>query len=218
MTILHNIKKRSSRSFQKKFKLSLFTLLSTIATSLYSIYSVESQLWFLPVLFGIVSLYGLFTVRKRPIDYGHLIAIFSFFFILRDASFSVLSLTSMILFFFLLFASWLLSRNGVFLISLELDTKSPDKPITKKKIQTKRTSPVTVFERESVLSLLKFTFFGVMLSLTCVFIAIYSPVVENIGGGYSELFFLIFGTITLYMLYLLLRVIPPYLEMEANSR
>ncbi|MGM0510312.1 MAG: hypothetical protein ACQESD_04205 [Thermoplasmatota archaeon] len=184
------------KSSNKGLERSLVPLSTIFVVILATFLSMGSMLWFLPIIGAVVSLYGLMIRNKKPVDYGHLFIILTFFLINRNTPFSLPNILLMIGFFFLSFASWDLFRKEIFVASM--DRGLDDAAEEERKI----------FEKDTLLALMNFIFMGFLLTFTGALISIYGLVGIDLPNDYLEPMFIVFGSVTLAAAYIIVRMIP----------
>jgi len=185
------------KSSKKGLDRSLVPLSIIFVVILATFLSMRSMFWFLPIVGAVVSFYGLMIRDKKPVDYGHIFIILSFFLINRNTPFSLPNILLMIGFFFLSFASWDLFRKEIFVASLDRD---PDDEAGEEERKT--------FEKDTSLALMNFIFMGVLLTFTGALISIYGLVGIDLPNDCLEPMFIVFGSVTLAAAYIIMRIIP----------
>lgn len=180
-----------------------------------SILSAGSTFWFLPLIGGLVSGYGLHRMDKRFIDYGHLFSILSFYLINRNMAFELINLILVIGFFFLFFSSWIVNRNEIFLESLERDSHTEmarDRWDSSDKKKEQKEGRIRSFEKSSLKAVLTFVMVGMLLTFTGTFMAMYGSVGIDFPSYYLEPLFILFGILTLSTAYVMIKILPPHIN------
>lgn len=184
-----------------------------------SIVSLGSQFWFLPIFGAAISLYGLASLNKKPVDYGHLLIIFTFFLVNRNIEFNLPNMMLIIGFFFLFFASWNLFRRNIFLGSIDERSKRKRSTRTEKISRdelVEEEDNTTVFKKDTFLAMLNFIFMGVLVTFTGALVSIYGLVGIDFPDDYQEPLFIFFGVLTLSMAYVIIKILPHHINKKGR--
>lgn len=178
-------------------------LLTGMVCIIAMIYPTSSSYWFMILAGGAIAVAGMLIARAFLIDIGMFVSSVTFLYTNRTLNFNPTTLMVILIIFFLFFLVWALDRRSILTRRIKIEQEGNEGRKTLKH-----------FELRSTLSIV--TAFILSLSLTYVgaMIAAYSALGIGTSPSMAVPMAVIFGTIVMITLFLILRVLPKYSEVD----
>ncbi len=160
-----------------------------------SVTALESAYWFLPLIFGFVSVLGYNLKSFFFLDIGIILSIISFLFVNSARPWNLINLILAIIIFFLFLGVWFYVRNLLFISGIENVSCVGSE------------ESLSAFKRSALNDIFKNLFVGGFLAVLASFIGMYSDLGQNIGAEIGLLLMIVFSSTVFFIIYLIIKLL-----------
>ena len=190
---------------QHNFDLFIIISSTILITFISGFISKNSNLWFLPLIGGIIALIGDVFKQKWLINIGIFTATLSFFFLNYTLSFTIINLSFLLIIFTLMMTIWVFSKS--YLITSQIKEELIEE-------QDKDKRYFKEFKLHSSMNILTGLLIAFLIAFTGSFIALYSYTDIFMISSLAVPLAVMFSAAVFIIIYILIEVLPKYLKNE----
>lgn len=194
---------------QHNFELFIIISFTILVTFIAGFISQNSNLWFLPLIGGIVAVIGDGFKHKWLINIGICTGILSFFFLNYTLTFTITNLSILLIIFTLIMTTWVFSRNYLITSQIKQDLIEEENDDIRY---------LKEFKLQSNMNILKDLLIAFLIASTGSFIALYSYTDIFMISSLAVPLAVIFSAAVFGIVYILIEVLPKYLKDEESQK
>jgi len=177
------------------------TLIILVVTFVAGFISQNTNLWFLPLLGGIIAVLGEIFGKNSLINGGMSISVLAFFFLNYTLAFTVTNLTVLLVIFILMIITWVIAKNNLVTSQIKKDL-----------VENKNDNFLREYEIQSTTEVITELLIAFLIAFLGSMIALYSYTDIFMVSSLAVPLAIIFSAIVFIVIYVLTEVLPKYLK------
>lgn len=179
----------------------VMSLIILVVTFVAGFISQNTNLWFLPLLGGIISVLGEIFGKNSLINGGMSISVLSFFFLNYTLAFTVTNLTVLLVIFILMIITWIIAKNNLVTSQIKKDL-----------VENKNDNFLREYEIQSTTEVITELLIAFLIAFLGSMIALYSYTDIFMVSSLAVPLAIIFSAIVFIVIYVLTEVLPKHLK------